>query len=405
MPLAKISLYSFMRFFVLCICSLNVGYAQDPADNDAPAIDEPSNTETPSKSASTKASQAKSKNSKSKSRANDSPGAKEPGENESGEDEEESTPGIQLFAPRKMEMQFGMRFFANDNWCTDLRATMPFPMNWPEQRVVVTSSEIPDQFYWEFRDLPAGSKQNAYARQLVMKYTQLGPNNQLNLLVNVEIEKAFIDPPPDTSVFVIPKKLTKELNWFMGSSPYIDVEIGEIKRVAKQIAAKEPATAWEHVELIYDWVRENIKYRNGPIRKIADALKDKQGDCEEMTGIFVALCRASKIPARCVWVPEHCYPEFYLEDPQGEGHWFPCQAAGERQFGQMHDYRPILQKGDRFKVPEENTPIRYLTHFFACKQRPVAPQGRDVAIEPVLDLGPLQEELDALRAATDRPAE
>ena len=66
MPLAKISLYSFMRFFVLCICCSNVGYAQDPADSDAPAIDEPSNTETPSKSASTKASQAKSKNSKSK---------------------------------------------------------------------------------------------------------------------------------------------------------------------------------------------------------------------------------------------------------------------------------------------------------------------------------------------------
>lgn len=300
-----------------------------------------------------------------------------------------------------MDMQFGMRFFANDNWCTELHATLPFPLNWPEQRVTVTSSEIPSQVTWAFRDLPPGSKHLAHARQLVIDFPQLGPNSQLDMLVNVEIEKSFINAPPDTTVFVIPKKLSKELNWFMGSSPYIDVEIGEIKRVAKQLAAQEPANAWAHVELIYDWVRENIKYRNGPVRKIADALKDKQGDCEEMTSIFVALCRASKIPARCVWVPEHCYPEFYLEDPQGVGHWFPCQAAGERQFGQMHDYRPILQKGDRFKVPETTAPLRYVANFFTCKPRPSLPNGREPAIDPVLDLGPLQEELAELRLQTE----
>ena len=149
--------------------------------------------------------------------------------------------------------------------------------------------------------------------------------------------------------------------------------------------------------MIYDWVRDTIEYRNGDLRQIKEALKDKQGDCEEMTGIFVALCRASDIPARCVWIPEHCYPEFYLEDEDGVGYWFPCQAAGERQFGQMHDYRPILQKGDRFKVPEEIAMQRYVSHFFSCKQRPTFKNGRDVVVEPVLDLGPLEAEIEALR--------
>jgi hypothetical protein len=362
------------------------------------AQEPPSSDELSTKTTTKKADNAKTKNIKSKSGQDKS--------RSEGDDSQESpnAEGVSYFAPRTMDMQFGMRFLANDNWCTELHGTIPFPMNWPEQRVTITSSEIPDSVHCQYRDLPMGAKQSAYARQLVIDFANLGPNNQLDLLVNVEIEKSFINAPPDPTVFVIPKKLTKELNWFMGSSPYIDVEIGEIKRVAKQIAAQDHPNAWSHVEALYDWVRNNIKYRNGQVRKIADALKDKQGDCEEMTGIFVALCRASKIPARCVWIPEHCYPEFYLEDLQGNGHWFPCQAAGERQFGQMHDYRPILQKGDRFKVPENNAPQRYLVRTFSCKPRPSRPQGLDPSVEEVLDLGPLKAELDALRQQTNRPA-
>ena len=321
--------------------------------------------------------------------------------NDGAEEESTKTPGIELIAPRKMEMKFGMHFYSNDNFCTDLFATVPFPLNWPEQTVTVLNSDIPVGAFLDRRDLPMGSKQNALARQLLMRIPALGPNNQLDILVTVEIEKALINAPEDTSVFVLPnpKKISKELSFFVGKgSPYIDHELGEIKRVAKQIASENPENAWAHVERIYDWVRDNIEYRKGgKIRQMRDALKDKKGDCEEMTGLFVALCRASNIPARCVWVPEHCYPEFYLEDQQGDGHWFPCQAAGERQFGQMHDYRPILQKGDRFKVPELAAPQRYVSEYFTCKQRPSRPQGLEPSVDPILDLGPLRAELDALR--------
>ncbi|MEQ1826835.1 MAG: transglutaminase-like domain-containing protein [Pirellula sp.] len=312
------------------------------------------------------------------------------------------TAGIQLSDPRKIEMQFGMRFFSNDNYCTNLHATIPFPLDWPEQSIKILNSEIPPQVRWSWRDLPGIAKQPALVRQLVMDIPALNPNDQLNLLVNVEVEKHFINPPPDTTLFSIPKTIPAEFNWFMKSSPYIDIEIGEIKRVAKQVATEEPKTAWEQVEKLYDWVRTNIQYRKGDLRQIKEALKDKHGDCEEMTGIFVALCRASKIPARCVWIPQHCYPEFYLVDPQGQGHWFPCQVAGDRQFGQMHDYRPILQKGDRFKVPEEQAVQRYVTTSFKCSQRPSRP-GLNPSVEEVQDLGPLKAELAALEQAGPPP--
>ncbi|MCU0712611.1 MAG: transglutaminase-like domain-containing protein [Pirellula sp.] len=299
--------------------------------------------------------------------------------------------GPKYFAPQKMVMKFGLRISANGNHCSNLMATLPFPMDWPEQKLKVLNHEVPNSAVSDFRDLPAG------ARQLLLQMNTLGPSDVANLLVEVEVEKSFIDPPPDTSIFKIPKSLSKELKFYMGNSPYIDCDIPMIKKTAKSIAASSPENAWAQVEQLYDWVRDNIEYTNGDMKHIREALKDKKGDCEEMTSIFIALCRASGIPARAVWVPDHCYPEFYLEDQDGVGYWFPCQAAGDRQFGQMHEYRPILQKGDRFKVPEESGQQRYVASFFTCKQRPMIPGAGNPLVEEVLDLGPLQAQLDAVR--------
>ena len=73
-----------------------------------------------------------------------------------------------------------------------------------------------------------------------------------------------------------------------------------------------------------------------------------------------------------MWVPGHCYPEFYLEDADGEGHWFPCQAAGSRAFGGIPEHRPILQKGDNFRPPwNKRDHQRYLAeHLTGAGGRP-----------------------------------
>jgi hypothetical protein len=79
------------------------------------------------------------------------------------------------------------------------------------------------------------------------------------------------------------------------------------------------------------------------------------------------MCRATKVPSRMVWVTDHCYPEFYLEDSTGQGHWFPCQVAGTRAFGGMPDVRPILQKGDNILVPEKKKGQRYAAVYLHVK--------------------------------------
>jgi hypothetical protein len=79
--------------------------------------------------------------------------------------------------------------------------------------------------------------------------------------------------------------------------------------------------------------------------------------------VFIALCRANKIPARMVWVDGHAYAEFYLEHEAGAGHWYPVESAGTRAFGEMPLARVIMQKGDNFTVPERKERLRYASDY------------------------------------------
>ena len=140
------------------------------------------------------------------------------------------------------------------------------------------------------------------------------------------------------------------MHGYLEPSPYIECRHPAIKKLAGEIGA-DKTHAWDRVETIYDWVREKVKYqKNTPTQSCLQTLKDELGDCDEMSSLFIALCRASGVPARMVRLPTHVYAEFYLEDQRGAGRWFPCQLAGTRAFGTIPPCDPILQKGDNFKM-------------------------------------------------------
>jgi hypothetical protein len=122
---------------------------------------------------------------------------------------------------------------------------------------------------------------------------------------------------------------------------------------------------WQRVEAIYNFVTEKVKYEEGAQDKSAlDALQDGKGDCHGISALFVAMCRTAKVPARMVWVDEHQYAEFYLEDAEGNGHWYPVQSAGTHSFGEMPTPKVILQKGDNFRVPERRRErLRYASDY------------------------------------------
>ena len=106
---------------------------------------------------------------------------------------------------------------------------------------------------------------------------------------------------------------------------------------------------WRRIEEIYDWTRRRVRFednRGQPQYGAVETLEKSVGDCDQITYLFVALCRASGIPARVVQVPDHVYPEFAMVDGVGKLRWFPCQSAGTRAFGEMPDGRPIMARGD-----------------------------------------------------------
>lgn len=279
-----------------------------------------------------------------------------------GADDAPAVEMLQYVAPRPIEMLVGLRVTTTDGAMANVIATTVFPTDWPEQKVEIVEVNFPSTVQHSFRDLPGNN------RQLLLSTRGIPAFSKLEGAVKVRVTKSHIVGPDDPSTLVIPKRVPRDIKLFMGNSPYIDAGSSQVRKIARDIAAQEPATAWEHVKLIYDWVRENIQYTRGELKDTRDTLRDKTGDCEEMTSLFVALCRASDVPARCVWIPNHCYPEFYLEDADGHGFWFPCQAAGSENFGSMPEYLPVLQKGDRFRVPEKPESQRYLADYLTSKK-------------------------------------
>jgi len=264
---------------------------------------------------------------------------------------------VRLGEEKTQRFRVGLKVKAAGGTVRGLYATIPVPAKWPEQDVRLVDEDTSVHVKaLRYRVLEDG------VRQMLVQIPLLAGGAEAHAILTLELTRRVMEPPTNIDTFQIPQRPPRDIRKYLGSSPYIETRSSEIQRLAKDLFDKD-RTAWRQVEVIYDHVREVVQYKDGPLKGALQALRDGEGDCEELTSLFIALCRANDIPARTVWVPGHCYPEFYLEDKKGEGHWFPCQAAGTRAFGGMPDLHPILQKGDNFKVPEKRKPQRYVAEF------------------------------------------
>ncbi len=232
--------------------------------------------------------------------------------------------GPKLDQPITKKMKLGVTVRAQGGTCKGIVATIPFPTDWPEQKVQILEEDFsPSVHNVSYRTIEGGVK------QMVVAMPEVRSGEEAHAFVTFEFTRYTQIPPDDTSIYkeVPREKLPKEVWQYLGPSPYIESTHPKIIEFAKQVT--EGKSDWEKVEAIYDAVRDKVQYKNGPLKGALKALIEGTGDCEELTSLFIACLPRQRAfrPAR-VWVPEHCYPEFYLMDSEGNGYWFPCQAAG-----------------------------------------------------------------------------
>ncbi len=247
----------------------------------------------------------------------------------------------------------GMVITAEGGGFRGLVGSTTVPTDWPEQKVRVVGEDLSPGVSISYRNF------EGTARQLVVRVPALRANEEARAVLTFEIQRHLPLPPQHPEAFQLPdpKKLDRKLAAYLGPSPAIEADHPDVKRLAQQLTARHP-TAWAKVRAIYDWVRKHVERqdnRGQEMKGTVQTLNEATGDCDEMTGVFVALCRALGVPARMVRVPGHVFGEFYLLDAEGKGHWFPCEVAAGEAFGTIADPRPILQKGDNILAIDPQT--------------------------------------------------
>jgi hypothetical protein len=122
---------------------------------------------------------------------------------------------------------------------------------------------------------------------------------------------------------------------------YLDPMGEKVKVIAAKVKADSPR---ETVANLLAWIQGNLKYvAPSTFTTVDEVLKRGNGDCGAYSAVFVAVCRASGIPAREVWgvakgnaplVPEghlasHVWAEVYLS---GLG-WVPVEPQNLNGLG------------------------------------------------------------------------
>ncbi|MGI9456680.1 MAG: transglutaminase-like domain-containing protein [Aeoliella sp.] len=277
--------------------------------------------------------------------------------------------------PEVVQVQVGAEITASRGACRDILAMVAVPFECDEQQVQRVDEDFSRHIgKVKYRDLGG-------AQQMLITVPALAAGETARAVVTFEVRTKPILPPEEgeTIGLSIPEKPERALRKFITASPYIETRDKAIRKLARQLweqaGEESDVTDWERIELLYDHMLESIKYVEGPDKSAVTTLRDGKADCYGRSALFIALCRANKVPARIVWVNNHCYAEFYLENAEGEGKWHPIESAGGRAFGEMPLARTIFQKGDNFKVPERpKDRLRYATDW--AKAYPVGNSGK-----------------------------
>jgi hypothetical protein len=257
-----------------------------------------------------------------------------------------------LLEPRTYELDIGIELEATGP-ASEIISTTTAPLAYPEQKIESVRLET-SGCEAALRELADG------AGQLVLMAESVEPGQLVKAIAHYRLQlfKQYWgyerdqfperqEPPPDIR------------RGYLQDSPGIQTRIKLLRDLAADLS-RTSKHAWDRAQAFAEWIPKNIQPQIGSYTSVAAALETRRGDCEEMAGVFVALCRAVGIPARLVWAPNHAWAEFYLLDVKKQGHWIPAHTACYPWFGWTGAHELVLQKGDRVQTPEKHRQVRLL---------------------------------------------
>ena len=263
--------------------------------------------------------------------------------------------------PVQSKWKVGTKIIGGAKPALNVLITLPVPTDWPEQTVTFDDVVVDSQsrVLDDFRTIDGG------VHQLVVKMPRLAPREQVTVSVTCAVTTNQVNAPPKPSALLKPKTSHRDGKPYTGVGPDINFRNAKLRNQVKELVEGK-ASAWAEVEAIFDWVRDEIDETTQAPGDVVNVFRNRKGCNEDKVGLFVAMCRANKIPARMVWVEGTQRAEFMLVDSEKKAHWIPCSPGGIREFGSVAEPRIIMQKGDSIRVPEKEQRQKYVAEFVTC---------------------------------------
>jgi hypothetical protein len=266
-----------------------------------------------------------------------------------------STPypaGISYLNPQKYQVEYQAAVHDSGFKVTRLLIYQPKPVEWDAQKDVTIDEVSPAPTH---ENIDAATGSGIYNWDLT---GQPKVGEDLPILIKFTFtayETHTNISPADVKPYDMASLLYKQ---YTAPERFIQSNDPEIKAKATKIAAGE-TNPLLLARRFYDYIIDHSTYTltGKGLEGAKTMLTTGKGECGDYSSLFIALSRASGIPARAVvgyWAVSgldqtHVWAEFYLE---GYG-WVPADATigqsqpGKRDFyfGNMDNQRVILNKG------------------------------------------------------------
>jgi hypothetical protein len=180
----------------------------------------------------------------------------------------------------RMRFQIGLRIEATGAGIQRATATVVNPIEWPEQQIKLLAEEAPSGIQIDIR------KAAPTAQQMLIRIPGLTSGSSIVCTRTFELTRwtQRFKPELRSQLVAVARERAKPM---LLPSEGIESTHAEIRKFADE-SIGDKTGAWDKVNALFVATRKRIKYVQGPFGGALAGLKSGQGDCEELSCLFIA---------------------------------------------------------------------------------------------------------------------